>query len=168
MFCPGCGTDLQIDGAFCSKCGRQVRSIDSSVFGSLEANRASPDARNEKDWIAEIRQGAPDLNRCQICSAYAELTCIDFGLGKLITGRRWGETITSAVVSAVFLPIFGIGKVVLPTKKSDMKVVRLRLVLCSKCQTDKPNFMAHPWFQKLWESGYNQFITPERLGFFLR
>ena len=173
MFCPGCGAELQIDGAFCHKCGRQqydrqVRSTDSSAFDSSKISRAGTDAKNKKELIAKIRQGAPDLNSCQICSTSAKLNCIEFGLGKLKTGRKWGETVTSVLASAVSLPVFGVGGVVLPTKKSDMKVIRLRLVLCTRCLTAKPDFTAHPWFQNLWEAGYNQFVPPERLGLFLQ
>jgi hypothetical protein len=167
MFCPGCGAKLQIDGAFCHKCGRRIHSIDSSVIALREINRATFAARNERTLLA-IRHGAPSLSICQICSASAELSYMEFGLGKLEIRRRWDETFISALVSAVSLPVFGLGMTTLPTKKSGMRVIRLRLILCSKCLTARPDFRSHPWFRKLWECGYNQFIPPEQLSLFLQ
>lgn len=164
MFCSSCGTELQIDGVFCHKCGRQVSTADSLIIESSEVGQVKPDAKNREDLIAKIRQGAPDLYHCQICSASAELSYIEFGLGKLKMGRRWDETVASILFSAVSLPATGIGRVVFPSKKSDIGIVCLRLVLCSSCLTAQPDFTVHPWFQKLWQAGFNQFIPPDKLG----
>jgi hypothetical protein len=120
--------------------------------------------------ISAIRQGAPDTSKCQICFSSTELFLIEFGLGKFQASRRWDRVFGSALISAVSLPLCGLGFIALPTKKTNLEIVRLKLVLCSRCWTSQRNldFRAHPWFQPLWNSGYHQFIPPEKLDFFLQ
>ncbi|HTV06718.1 MAG TPA: hypothetical protein VME86_15220 [Acidobacteriaceae bacterium] len=168
MFCPGCGSELLAESAYCHKCGKPISLMIHADAASQVSASAKSQVESEQELRAKIRQGAPDLEHCQICSSSAEVTFIDFGLGKLATRRRWAEAGVSLLTSAIFLPLFGIGKFALPTKASNLKVVRLRLVLCARCVSHTPDYAAHPWFQELWNAGFDQFIPPERLGLYYK
>lgn len=168
MYCPACGAQLLSESEFCHKCGRKsphelLLTIDTRDRGVVVTR-----PRNEEELIAALERELPKLQRCSVCSAKDNLTYINFGLGMLKTGRRWKETFLSAAVSAVSLPLVGMGKLILPTKLSSIRVIPLFLAVCSKCISGEPDFTKHPCFSILWDYGFNKFIPTNELPKFLK
>jgi hypothetical protein len=166
MYCSGCGTELLAGGDFCHKCGRKAPQETSPALISQDSPAAASRPRNDEELLLALEKEVPNLHKCYACSSGKGLVYIDFGLGMAETGRKWKEAILSGIVSAVSLPLTGVGKLILPTKKRGIRVIRLRLAVCTECVTAEPDFTEHPWFQILWEYGFNEFIPPNELSLF--
>lgn len=119
--------------------------------------------RNDDELVAAMKQIGPRLHECHICSGTVGLQTIDFGLAKFFVRRRWAETAATLGLSAATLYLMGVGMVTLPTKQHRRSVLHLRLVRCSNCATQPPQFTSHPWYGLLWNYGYMQFIPPEQV-----
>ena len=89
----------------------------------------------------------------------------DFGLGKPIASKRvWASTAASLAVSAMTVPLFGLGRLDLPGRKTTFTVLRLQLVLCESCQQRGGiHYSVHPWWGDALRLGYTQFFDGDDL-----
>lgn len=168
MYCPACGAQLLAESEFCHKCGRKFPHDLLQTTETRDHGVAVTRPRNEEELAAALERELPKLQRCSVCSARNDLTYINFGLGMLETGRRWKDTLLSTAVSAVSLPLMGMGKLILPTKRNGIRVIPLYLTVCSKCMSREPDFTKHPCFSILWDYGFNKFIPASELPKFLK
>jgi len=164
--CPYCRAELDRDSRFCHRCGHELSTGQEIQPKATVPSRSYQPIRlvqSDDELIAALRQTRPRSDECHICSGTSGLRKIDFGLAKYFVRRRWAEMVGSLGVSAVTLYLMGIGMVTLPTKQTRRSIVRLRLVRCSKCADQPPQFTRHPWYGLLWNYGYMQFVPPEQM-----
>jgi hypothetical protein len=103
--------------------------------------------------------------RCHACGAEDGLQSWDFGLGKVISKNwHWGETFGSAVLSALAVPVVGLGLLRFPHKSTRLAVLRLKLTLCAGCSQDGVDFSLHPSWVGAHELGFSEFIGPNDLA----
>lgn len=165
MFCPACGVALYEELAFCHKCGRKITPPDPTPRQQIQV-MPSPQTppRNDTELAAALRRESVPSDMCLICGAEDSLVLIDFGLAKTKTRRNWSDTVSSVVVSAVSLPLVGLGLIRLPGKTTQTSMFTLRFTACVKCASQNIDYSFHPWFPILFDYGYNQFISPQELA----
>lgn len=167
MFCPACGAELFEDAAYCHKCGREFQLP--QAVAVPRAQTELPSRRLSKDeLLSALKEKSVNLNKCHSCLAETGLLKLDFGLAMIKTGRNWQETIASVAISAISLPLGGIGLIKLPSKNTEIDVLPLEFHICLDCFEEigdarKIDFSLHPWFGLLWDYGYNRFITPSEI-----
>src|SRR5256885_15855613 len=119
MFCCRCGAPIFQQAPVCLSCGGAI-SDPASAATSVSA------------------EGTPIPLICHNCGKSDELVAWDFGLGRAITTKRnWDETLISGAISAVTLPLIGVGMVRLPGNRSTFAVLRLWLLLCESCSRNR-------------------------------
>jgi len=105
-------------------------------------------------------------HECHRCGRTDKLFAWDFGLAKQIGSRRaWSTTAASLAVSAVTVPLFGIGRLDLPGKKTSFHVLRMRILLCDSCKRlGEVPYNLHPWWDDAQKLGYTEFLDAEHLN----
>lgn len=158
------------DGNYCHKCGAPLSSttIDIDAVGRIQASRTQgiePLGDAEQRRITkELLSIDPKSDKCHACGRKERLHRWEFGLGKPVSSRpAWGGTALSVAVSAVALPLIGVGALQLPGKKVSYRVLRLSLVLCEDCWKEQTNYTVHPWWQAAGRLGYKDFFDAEQL-----
>jgi hypothetical protein len=86
-------------------------------------------------------------------------------LGRITSTRQtWGETVATAAVSAVTIPLLGAGALRLPGKKTSFDVLQLRLRLCDSCAREKNTaYSMHPGWRRAMALGYREFFDASEL-----
>jgi hypothetical protein len=168
MYCPGCGARMPEATSFCQICGRSVSPLTRPISSEQAVQRSNP-ARSKDDELEDLLGRSPvRADRCVICSTNGELALFDFGLARIKVTRNWTETIASAAVSAVSLPLIGFGMVRLPGKTTTTRMFKLRMALCEECLSECcggfPDPSIHPWFPILWEYGYRQVVPSQAIS----
>lgn len=103
--------------------------------------------------------------RCHGCGAETDLRSWDFGLGMVISKEwHWGETVGSAALSALAVPVVGYGMLSLPSKDTRMAVLRLRLTLGNDCSRRGVNYALHPSWPGAQQLGFEKFLGPDDLA----
>jgi hypothetical protein len=114
-------------------------------------------------------------NQCHNCGSDANVARYPFALATTSeTRRHWGMTAASIALSAVTLPLFGVGRLMGPNKSRVARVVRLELVLCQACREERIAaghvdlatlcYTMHPDWNRLREMGFTEFITAEEVA----
>lgn len=141
MFCCSCGTSTVDDALFCHKCGKPIPR-------EPEPQEVAKDNR---------------LSQCHNCGRDA-VHGWDFGLGKPLRSRTWSGTAASVVVSAVTIPLIGVGAFQLPGKRTTMSVLRLRLLLCDTCaRRGGIGYSVHPLWGEAMQQGFTEFLNADEL-----
>jgi hypothetical protein len=157
MYCCNCGAQTYKDSRFCHKCG-------SSVPEETEPCHDS-EGKQEQQLLQELMSKDRKAHVCHRCGGSGKLFCWDFGLGKPVASKRaWAGTAASLAVSAITLPLLGVGRLDLPGKKTTLSVLRLRLMLCESCKKlDGIHYSLHPWWEDALRMGYTQFLNADDL-----
>lgn len=163
MYCPACGTVLYEETVYCHKCGRRISWLEPPTTVHIPTQQPRLKPRNDKELIEALDRETLRYDRCLVCSRIDNLVFIDFGLSRTKKGRKWNETIASVVVSAVSIPLGGFGLIRLPGKTSETIMFPMRFTACKACVSDDLDYSLHPWFDLLWDYGFNQFICPEEM-----
>lgn len=107
-------------------------------------------------------------NHCHVCGSSENVSRHPFALATPPeTSRDWMSTGVSLALSAVTLPLFGIGSLMGPSKNSTARIARLELVLCGACRKQHPgvlgpnDYAKHPQWSGLQELGFTEFMTTE-------
>jgi len=146
MFCCRCGAPIFQQASICLSCGGDLSDPPSKAT-SVSA------------------EGTPAPLKCHSCGKSDELVAWDFGLGKTITTKsNWDETLISGAISAVALPLIGVGIVRLPGNRSTFAVLRLRLLLCESCCRNRASYSCHPYWNEANRMGYTRFFDSSELG----
>jgi len=169
MFCCKCGARNPDDATYCRSCGsllckgNEPKVEQSPRKPTTHEVETLPD-EEQRRLIDELLPIDQKPHECHACGRRDNLHGWDFGLGKPIsTKRAWGETVRSVAVSAVTLPLIGAGGVQLPGKKTCLRVLRLRLILCDSCIREQTNytFHVHPWWEPARRLGYTEFLSAD-------
>lgn len=153
MFCCACGAPTVDDARFCHKCGKPVPAEPAISEPNPQQPRQetlSPDSR---------------LNQCHSCGRKDNLHGWDFGLAMpLASGRVWSSTVASVAVSAVTIPLLGVGGFQLPGKRTTFRVLRLRLLLCDSCaRQGGKHYSLHPSWGEATRLGFTEFLDADGL-----
>jgi hypothetical protein len=101
---------------------------------------------------------------CHSCGKTEGLMGYKFGLAKVLSAERdWTSTAASVVVSAISIPLVGLGMLELPGKRTRVRALRMTLVLCESCRAGKLNYPAHPWWYSAQRLGYNTLLSDRDL-----
>jgi len=150
MFCSKCGAGDSDRANYCQRCGSPL---------SREAL-----TQEQRQLINELLPIDQKPHECHACGRTNGLYVWDFGLGKKLSSQRaWGDTAMSAAVSAIALPVIGLGFIRLPGKNIRLSVLRLRLILCDVCSRRQVAYTYHPWWNQAFRLGYTEFLTPDDL-----
>jgi len=169
MFCCKCGARNPDNASYCRECGNSLyreatRHLDQSAGDGVPRLVETPQNEEQRRLIDELLSIDQRPHECHACGKAHNLHSWDFGLGKKISNERaWGETAWSIAVSAVSIPLVGVGGLQLPGKKTRYQVLRLRLILCDSCWEGQTKYGLHPWWQKAIQLGYTEFFDAEGL-----
>lgn len=170
MYCCKCGVKNPDDASYCNKCGSPLYLTFQHGHGPrqpIEEGIRDPvrtQMDEERRGISELLSIDPKPHQCHGCRTEKDLYGYDFGLAKVMSARRnWGEAAWSAAVSAVSLPLLGYGILQLPGKKSRLRVLRLRLILCESCRRRRVSYLLHPWWEPARRLGFTQFLSADDL-----
>lgn len=153
--CESCGSEIKLGVNFCHRCGTRASKVEQS---------ANLPIKNDKELVLALKRNMPEPGHCQECGRKEHLSYFDFGLAKFAAKREWSDTAISAALSALTVPLFGMGMIRLPGKSERYSVMRLSLVLCEVCLSAGATYTSHPWYKVLWSYGYIEFIHPDQLA----
>jgi hypothetical protein len=177
VYCCNCGAENPNYGRYCHRCGNALISgaindqLDSKALAQRQPTAAKALSEEEEDEVRGLRK----LHRidtkpleCHSCGRTEGLIGYKFGLAKVLSSKRdWTRTVGSVVLSAISVPLVGVGKLELPGKSNKVRALRLRLVLCESCRAAQLNYPAHPWWHSALKLGYNTLLSErdmEQLG----
>lgn len=162
MYSCNCGAQLKGDSIFCHRCGG---SVPHDGFNTTNSHSVSPKAAAKEALIRELLAIDQKFDECHRCGSKTVLYRRDFGLEKILSRRRaWAQTAASVAVSAITMPVLGVGGRALPGKKHQLSVLRLQLVLCESCaQSKNKSYSLHPWWDAADRLGYSEFLSAEDL-----
>ncbi len=167
-----CGAENPDYGRYCHQCGTtlipQARNPD--LASSRTSRSQATSAKESAEETAEI-QALRALARmdvksseCHGCGRTEGLTAYEFGLAKVLSAERdWTRTAASVVVSAVSVPLTGVGMIQLPGKRTKARALRMKLILCETCRKAQVSYPAHPWWYPAQKLGYDTFLGEEEL-----
>ena len=162
VYCCSCGAENPDYGRYCHQCGNALiphpgnPDLDKSQPSS--ANDSAEDAAEIKALRAIARIDVKP-SECHRCGRTEGLTAYEFGLAKVLSANRdWTRTAASVVVSAVSVPLTGLGMIHLPGKRTRVRALRMKLILCETCSTTQVNYPAHPWWYPAQKLGYDTFL----------
>jgi hypothetical protein len=165
MYCPACGTELYRESVFCHKCGRRTLSLEPPTNATLQTQQQLLKPRNDKELVEALDQKTLRYDKCLVCLRVDNLVFVDFGLSRTKRGRKWNETIASVLISSISVPLGGFGLIRLPGKTSETIMFPMRFTVCKTCISEDMDYSLHPWFDLLWDYGFNQFVCPEEITF---
>jgi hypothetical protein len=115
-----------------------------------------------------------DEQICHGCGSGDELEDFLFGLAQLGSPiKQWAPTAISLAISALAIPIAGIGYLAWRKDKALGMGFVLRLVLCSHCADDYSDYYGnlsqeayrlHPWYDRVVDEGYTEFVPDGRFA----
>lgn len=134
--------------------------------------------------FVQEKQASVDLHRklqavddpCHGCKSADQLTDFEFGLARNQKQERdWKSTGISAAVSALTMPLLGVGALYGPGKTSTAQLLRLRLKLCQKCINSRKGLFGgfaakedtcalHPMWNDLQGAGFKKYVGTNELG----
>lgn len=112
---------------------------------------------------------------CHYCGNTIDLVGFDFALMNVAsTFRPVGATLTSATISAISIPLLGVGGLALPSKSLRGACHHLKLIVCKPCCKKEGNmfglFMlnedrasAHPYWEVMQDAGFTTFLNSDRM-----
>jgi len=168
MFCCSCGTRNPEPAPSCYNCGAALISptiVSVRIPGPAVQSRPNNASFLDSDE-GEIR-GLRVLARtdsksceCHVCGTREGLRYYRFGLARVMSVKRvWSETAASVVMSAISVPLVGVGMLRLPGKRTSVRALRLTLVLCEACDVSQPDYTAHPWYSAAQRLGYTALLS---------
>jgi hypothetical protein len=168
MFCCRCGARNPNDAIYCNKCGNLASEQEANGLLWTDENskrpRSSGGSKSQLLSESVVRDQKP--SQCHGCGRADQLYTWDFGLGKEISTRRaWEETAASVAISAITVPLLGVGMLRLPGKKTRFQVLRLQLILCEKCRDSRmTTYLAHPLWEPAHKLGFTEFMNANELA----
>jgi len=170
MFCCKCGARNPEEAQFCHKCGTSLyKEKEEQQIGQPKGTKDPRQAEGEltdeqRQLVDELLPIDQKPDECHRCGRRDSLYAWDFGLGKRIsTKRAWGDTAWSLAVSAVTVPLMGVGGLQFPGKKARLRVLRLQLILCDSCRQGEITYSVHPWWEAARRLGYTEFLDAAAL-----
>jgi hypothetical protein len=172
VYCCACGAENPDYGHYCHQCGNALtphaRNPDLvSSQTSQSQPRSASDSEEDAAEVKALRALARiDVKPCEchVCGQTQELTSYEFGLAKVLSAKRnWTRTAASVVISAVSVPLTGLGMIELPGKRTRVRALRMKLILCETCRKTQLNYPAHPWWYPAQEIGYDTFLGEREL-----
>jgi len=172
VYCCSCGAENPDYGRYCHQCGDALIAYARNPdLVSSRTSRGQPHSANDSaEEAAEIKAlralARMDVkpSECHACGRTEGLTAYEFGLAKILSAKRdWTRTAASVVVSAVSVPLTGLGMIQLPGKRTRVRALRMKLILCETCSKAQVNYLAHPWWYPAQELGYDTFLGEEEL-----
>jgi hypothetical protein len=178
VYCCACGAENPDCGCYCHRCGSALiphtRNPDPV---SSRTSRSQPRSANHSAEEAAEAAEAAEINalralaridvkpcECHGCGRTEGLTAYEFGLAKVLSAKRdWTRTAASVVISAVSVPLTGLGMIQLPGKRTRVRALRMKLILCETCRKKQVNYPAHPWWYPAQELSYDTFLGEEEL-----
>jgi hypothetical protein len=112
---------------------------------------------------------------CHSCGGLDTLNHYDFGIVRVHTEQKdWKAAGLSVALSAVTLPLLGVGRLYGPGKTTTGNLLKLRIVLCKSCTNARRNFFGafvvkeshcviHPLWKELREAGFTMFVPTQEL-----
>jgi len=171
MYCCKCGAKIYLDARHCHNCGSFLppsvgeTSLQRSTSHELLRPRNESINEEQRSLVKELLTTDRKEHECHKCGAREKLSSWGFGLGRVISSKHtWSETAASAAISAITLPLIGFGALRLPGKKTNLSVLRLRLVLCEFCRKEGATYSVHPWWNGAQRLGYTEFLCPTDLN----
>lgn len=108
---------------------------------------------------------------CHLCGSVTDLTRHVFGMSKVLSRKLtwdWSEAGVSAAVSAIALPLVGVGRFAGPGVTTQRQYLRMNLVVCASCLRKrrrlfgvvfrKKDYRMHPWFENAKELGFTKVL----------
>lgn len=167
VYCCDCGAENPDYGRYCHRCGAALVSGEMNPESNPKPpvqNEPTAEVLNEEEeeevrGLRKLSRTDTKQHECHVCGKREGLTGYKFGLAKVLSAKRdWTGTAASAVVSAISIPLVGVGMLELPGKKTRVRALRLRLVLCESCRAAQLNYPAHPWWYSAQTLGYTTFL----------
>ena len=131
---------------------------------------------SEQHGLVQFHNGLQGKdNPCHACSGATDVSYFDFGLARMIKQERdWKSTGISAAISAVTIPLLGVGGLYGPSKTSTAQLLRMRVALCKNCvesrkgifggfKANEGNCSAHPMWRECHNAGFTKFISNNEL-----
>ena len=128
------------------------------------------------EWRKFIQALKGKEDPCHYCGTKNDLIYLEFGLMRVeSSSRAWGETAATTAISALTLPLLGVGKVALPGKNDTGELLKLNLVICRSCASENSNMFGifmlkekhvikHPYWQDLHDAGFTKFIEKDKFA----
>ncbi len=164
MYCCSCAAQTSEESHICHKCGTPVPH---TPFNNASTQRPFGSETEQEQRRVEQRLLSKDRKPHQWhqCEGRGKLHGWDFGLGKIIAEKRvWGATAVSVAVSAITVPILGVGMLERPGKETSLTVLRLRLMLSeSGSQRGGVSYSVHPCWDGAMSLGYTEFLSADDL-----
>lgn len=159
MFCCSCGAENPNNATVCWQCGTAFIQLSASVSSQSEKQPHTAETQHLRSLSERLAAIDPKEDVCHGCGGKDGLTVYPFGLAKKL-GREWhvAETIASVGISAVSLPLVGLGILRLPGNTTTFQVLRMKLVLCPNCRKKRINYELHPWFATVSHAGFTKFM----------
>lgn len=143
-----------------------------ATYGRAQVSAFVNDHTSKRRQALEEAAAFRINNQCHNCGSSANVERYSFALATpSVTKRQWGMTAASIALSAVTLPLFGMGRWMGASKSKMARVVRLELVLCEECRAKRVAdgdadlasrcFPMHPHWGRLREMGFTEFLTAE-------
>jgi len=168
MFCCKCGARNPRHAVYCNKCGNSVVEQNVSDLRRRKEGASPPKLPREDGQarlFAELSRPDQKPDQCHACGKKDQLYRWEFGMAReLSTRRTWEDTAVSVAVSAITIPLLGVGGFQLPGKKSRLQVLRLQLVLCEGCRKRRVTYAAHPSWELAQKLGYTLLLDAHELS----
>lgn len=150
-----------------------VPSIDSIIaeVGQARAEQMLPEILDERKFKNALRgYNSP----CHYCGSAGERVYLDFALMRVSgSSISIGQTVASAALSTVTIPLLGVGALSLPGKSLRGAAFHLKLVVCKPCCKKEGNMFGffmnerrasrHPLWSVLHEHGFTKFLPKDKM-----
>ena len=152
----------------------QVPSVD-AVVNHIGAERALELAKEVVKWRAFDNALKGYQSPCHYCGSEHDLVPFDFALMRVNeTKHELGGTLVSAAISAMAIPLLGVGALKLPGKSFQGVAYHLKLAVCKPCCKREGNIFGlfminekraskHPMWDTLQEAGFTKFFDREKM-----
>jgi len=197
--CPECGKQFSDKASACPNCAypyekfrsrcKSISPVTSQEDKELEAALlALSFAINnpDKDESIKLKQEFKKLyflmvginSPCHICGAehVEKFSLFPFGMAKMISETTdWTKTAFSVGLSAIILPLLGVGWFSGPDENKRAKIIYLYLFLCDECIKDRKklfggtkisskDYTHHPCYNAIKSIGYTTILNSEKLS----
>lgn len=173
VYCCACGAENPDYGRYCHRCGKALipDARNADLISKSPTSRSQPRSADDSDEDAAEITALQALARidvkpseCHGCGRTQGLASYEFGLAKVLSVKRdWTRTAASVVVSAVSVPLTGLGMIKLPGNRTRVRALRMKLILCETCRRTQVNYPAHPWWYPAHKLGYDTFLGEPEL-----
>jgi hypothetical protein len=187
MYCWECGSPNPERSNFCPSCGSKLREVPPTPEPTGQEKGGQQQVPETAFWedsatqlellqsLSEIHELDSKKNLCHLCGIRSPRSAYEFGVARIMSTRRdWGKTIASVAISAITLPLLGVGRFKGPGKETRARIIRLELMVCDFCKDNRTSlfnsvklsyddYEMHPSVKKATEISFAKIITREEL-----